>query len=28
VLVVNPDSRKRLRGRVVADSLVEVLHVS
>jgi flagella basal body P-ring formation protein FlgA len=28
VLVVNPDSRKRLRGRVVADSLVDVLHVS
>lgn len=28
VIVVNPDSRKRLRGRVVADALVEVLHVS
>ena len=28
VIVVNPDSRKRLRGRVVADALVEVLDVS
>lgn len=28
VIVVNPDSRKRLRGRVVAESLVEVLHAS
>jgi flagella basal body P-ring formation protein FlgA len=28
VLVVNPDSRKRLRGRVVGPALVEVLHVS
>jgi len=28
VIVVNPDSRKRLRGRVVGDALVEVLHVS
>lgn len=28
VIVVNPDSRKRLRGRVVAPATVEVLHVS
>lgn len=28
VLVVNPDSRKRLRGRVVGPATVEVLHVS
>lgn len=28
VLVVNPDSRKRLRGRVVAEGTVEVMHVS
>lgn len=28
VIVVNPDSRKRLRGRVVAESLVEVIHAS
>lgn len=28
VIVVNPDSRKRLRGRVLGDALVEVLHVS
>lgn len=28
VIVVNPDSRKRLRGRVVAEGLVEVIDVS
>ncbi len=28
VIVVNPDSRKRLRGRVVAEDVVEVLHGS
>lgn len=28
VIVINPDSRKRLRGRVLGDALVEVLHVS
>lgn len=28
VIVVNPDSRKRLRARVVGDGLVEVLHGS
>lgn len=28
VQVVNPDSRKRLRGRVIGESVVEVLHVS
>lgn len=28
VLVVNPDSRRRLRGRVVGEALVEVLHGS
>lgn len=28
VIVVNPDSRKRLRARVVADATVEVIHVS
>ncbi|BCS33519.1 hypothetical protein TBR22_A27460 [Luteitalea sp. TBR-22] len=28
VIVVNPDSKKRLRGRVVAEALVEVLHAS
>lgn len=28
VIVVNPDSKKRLRARVVADALVEVLHAS
>ncbi len=28
VIVVNPDSRRRLRGRVVGEALVEVLHVS
>jgi flagella basal body P-ring formation protein FlgA len=28
VIVVNTDSRKRLRGRVVADAVVEVLDVS
>lgn len=28
VIVVNPDSRKRLRARVVAGALVEVLHGS
>jgi flagella basal body P-ring formation protein FlgA len=28
VIVVNPDSRKRLRGRVIGPALVEVLHGS
>ncbi len=28
VIVVNPDSRRRLRGRVVGDDVVEVLHGS
>ena len=28
VIVVNPDSKKRLRARVVAEALVEVLHAS
>jgi flagella basal body P-ring formation protein FlgA len=28
VQVVNPDSRKRLQGRVIGESVVEVLHVS
>jgi flagella basal body P-ring formation protein FlgA len=28
VIVVNPDSRKRLRGRVVADNVVEVRNAS
>jgi flagella basal body P-ring formation protein FlgA len=28
VIVVNPDSKKRLRARVVGEALVEVLHAS
>jgi flagella basal body P-ring formation protein FlgA len=28
VIVVNPESRKRLRGRIVADATVEVMHGS
>ena len=28
VIVVNPDSRKRLRARIVADATVEVIHGS
>jgi len=28
VIVVNPDSRRRLRGRIVADATVEVIHGS
>jgi flagella basal body P-ring formation protein FlgA len=28
VIVVNPDSRKRLRGRIVGSAVVEVLHGS
>lgn len=28
VLVINPDSRKRLRGRVIEEGTVEVMHVS
>ena len=28
VIVVNPDSRRRLRARIVADAMVEVIHGS